>query len=63
MIIEGVCPTDLCGDLSDVAVAIETGRIRFSRWSVGHVVLSCYPGQEAGQLRVDGRVVRKLSQR
>ena len=55
-IIEGVCPADLCSDLSDVAIASETGRVRVSRWSVGHVVLSRYPGQEAGQLRIDGRV-------
>ena len=58
--IEGVCPADLCSDLSDVAIASETGRVRVSRWSVGHVVLSSYPGQEAGQLRVDGRVVGVL---
>ena len=53
---KGVCPADLCSDLIDVAVANETGRVRVSRWSVLHVVLSCNPGQEAGQLRVDGRV-------
>ena len=59
-ITEGVCPADLCSDLSDVAIASETGRVRVSRWSVGHVVLSRYPGQEAGQLRVDGRVGGEL---
>ena len=52
-IIEGVCPADLCSDLSDVAIASETGRVRVSRWSEVHVVLSRYPGQEAGQLRVN----------
>ena len=57
-----VCPADLCSDLSDVAIASETGRVRVSRWSVGHVVLSRYPGQEAGQLRVDGRVGGELPQ-
>ena len=61
-IIEGVCPADLCSDLSDVAIASETGRVRVSRWSVGHVVLSRYPRQEAGQLRVDGRVGGELPQ-
>ena len=60
LIIEGVCPADLCSDLSDVAIASETGRVRVSRRSVGHVVLSRYPGQEAGQLRVDGRVGGRL---
>ena len=30
-IIEGVCPADLCSDLSDVAIAIKTGRVRISR--------------------------------
>ena len=29
---EGVCPADLCSDLSDVAIASETGRVRVSRW-------------------------------
>ena len=61
-IIEGVCPADLRSDLSDVAIASETGRVRVSRWSVGHVVLSRYPGQEAGQLRVDCGIVGKLFQ-
>ena len=61
-VIEWVCPADLCSDLSDVAIASETGRVRVSRWSVGHVVLSRYPGQEAGQLRVDCRVGRILPQ-
>ena len=56
VIIEGVSPANLCSDLSDVAIAIETGRVRVSRRSVGHVVLSRYPWQEAGQLRIDGRV-------
>ena len=51
-----VCPADLCSDLSDVAIASETGRVRVSRWSEVHVVLSRNPGQEAGQLRVDCRV-------
>ena len=60
VITEGVCPADLCSDLSDVAIARETGRVRVSRWSVGHVVLSGNPGQEAGQLRVDSRVGGKL---
>ena len=60
VIIEGVCPADLCSDLSDVAIASETGRVRVSRWSEVHVVLSRYPGQEAGQLRVDNRVVGEL---
>ena len=59
-IIKGVCPAVLCSDLIDVAIAIETGRVRVSRWCVGHVVLSSYPGQEAGQLRVDGRVGGEL---
>ena len=61
-IIKGVCPADLCSDLSDVAVAIETGRVRVFRWSVGHVVLSRNPRQEAGQLRVDCRVGGALPQ-
>ena len=43
-IIEGVCAADLCSDLSDVAIASETGKVRVSRWCVLHVVLSCYPG-------------------
>ena len=59
---EGVCPADLCSDLSDVAIASETGRVRVSRWCVVHVVLSCYPGQIARQLRVDRRVLRALVQ-
>ena len=59
---EGVCPADLCSDLSDVAIASETGRVRVFRWSVVHVVLSRNPGQEAGQLRVDGRVGGELPQ-
>ena len=42
-----VCPADLGSDLSDVALAIETGRVRLSSWSVLHVVLSCHPGQVA----------------
>ena len=40
-------PADLGSDLSDVAIAIETGRVRVSSWSVLHVVLSCNPGQVA----------------
>ena len=63
VIIEWVGPADLCSDLSDVAIASETGRVRVFRWSVGHVVLSRNPGQEAGQLRVDGRVGGALQQR
>ena len=31
---EGVCPADICSDLSDVAIASETGRVRVSRWCV-----------------------------
>ena len=62
-IIERVCPADLCSDLSDVAIASETGRVRVSRWSEVHVVLSRNPGQEAGQLRVDCRVGGSLRQR
>ena len=62
VIIEGVCPADLCSDLSDVAIASETGRVRLSSWSVLHVVLSSNPGQKAGQLRVDGRVGGGLPQ-
>ena len=61
-IIEGICPADLCSDLSDVAITIETGRVGVSRWCVLHVVLSSYPGQVARQLRVDGRIVRELAQ-
>ena len=56
-IIKGVCPADLCSDLIDVSSASETGRVRVSREGVLHVVLSCNPGQEAGELRVDGRVL------
>ena len=58
--IEGVCPADLCSDLSDVSIASETGRVRVSRWCVVHVVLSCNPGQIARQLRVDGRILGVL---
>ena len=58
-----VCPADLCSDLSDVAIASETGRVRVSRWSEVHVVLSRNPGQEAGQLRVYCRVGGELLQR
>ena len=61
-ITEGVCPADLCSDLSDVSIASGTGRVRVSRWCVVHVVLSCYPGQIARQLRVDGRVEAELLQ-
>ena len=59
-VIEWVGPADLCSDLSDVSMASETGRVRFPRWCVVHVVLSCYPGQEAGQLGVDGRIGGEL---
>ena len=31
-IIEGVCPADLCRDLSNVAIASDTGRVLVSRW-------------------------------
>ena len=62
LIIEGVCPADLCSDLSDVSIASGTGRVRDSRWCVVHVVLSCYPGQIARQFRVDRRVVGELAQ-
>ena len=55
-VIVGVCPAVLFSDLSDVSIASETGRVRVCRWSVVHVVLSCHPGQVAGQLGVDGRV-------
>ena len=51
-----VCSADLGSDLSDVAIASETGSVSVSRWSVVHVVLSRYPGQEARQLHVDTRV-------
>ena len=43
----GVCPAFLSSDLIDVAIASETGRVRVSRWCVGHVVLSCNPGKIA----------------
>ena len=59
-IIEWVGPADLCSDLSDVSIASETGRVRVCWWSEVHVVLSRNPGQEAGQLRVDGRVLGDL---
>ena len=49
-------PADLGCDLSDVAMPSETVRVRVCRWSVVHVVLSCHPGQVAGQLRVHGWV-------
>ena len=62
IIIEGVCPADLCSDLIDVSIASGTGRVRVSRWCVVHVVLSCYPGQIARQLRVDGGVEAELLQ-
>ena len=61
-IIEGVCPADLCSDLSDVSIASGTGRVRDSRWCVVHVVLSCYPGQIARQPGVDRRVGGLLGQ-
>ena len=59
---EGVCPADICSDLSDVAIAIETGRVRVSRWCVVYVVDKCNPRQVTGQLCVDGRVVGALVQ-
>ena len=59
-IIEGVCPADLCSDLSDIAIAVETGRVSVFRWSVVQVVLSCYPGQIARQLRINDRVFGTL---
>ena len=62
LIIEGVCPADLCSDLIDVSIASGTGRVRVTRWCVVHVVLSCYPGQIARQLRVDRRVGGALLQ-
>ena len=62
IIIEGVCPADLCSDLSDVAIASGTGRVRDSRWCVVHVVLSCYPGQIARQPSVYRRVLGELEQ-
>ena len=62
IIIEGVCPADLCSDLSDVSIASGTGRVRVSRWCVVHVVLSCYPGQIARQFCVDRRVGGELFQ-
>ena len=62
MIIEGVCPADLCSDLSDVSIASGTGRVRDSRWCVVHVVLSCYPGQIARQPGVYRRVLGGLDQ-
>ena len=40
-------PADLGSDLSDVALASETSRVRLSSWSVLHVVLSSNPGQIA----------------
>ena len=51
-----ICPAQLGSNLSDVAMPSETVRVRVCRWSVVHVVLSCHPGQVAGQLGVDGRV-------
>ena len=51
-----ICPADLGSDLSDVAMPSETVRVRVCRWSVVHVVLSCHPGQVAGQLGVHSRV-------
>ena len=61
-IIKGVCPADLCSDLSDVAIAVETGRVSVFRWCVVQVVLSCNPGQVTRQLRVDGRILGALRQ-
>ena len=62
IIIEGVCPAFLCSDLSDVAIASETGRVLVSRWCVVHVVLSCRPGKVARQLCVDRRVLGLLAE-
>ena len=62
IIIEGVCPADLCSDLINISIASETGRVRFTRGCVGHLVLSCHPGQVAGQPSVDRRVVGVLVQ-
>ena len=59
--IERVCPADLSSDLSDVALTIETGRVRVSRWCVVHVVLSCYPGQKTRQLCINCRIVGFLA--
>ena len=53
LIIGRGCPADLGSDLSDVAIASETGRVRLSRWCVLHVVLSGDPGKVARELRVD----------
>ena len=60
---EWVCPADLCSDLSDVAIASDTGRVRVSRRCVGHVVLSRYPGQIARKPGVDSRVLGALGER
>ena len=57
VITEGVCPADLCSDLSYVAIPSETGRVSVFSWCVVQVVLSCNPGQIARELRVDGRVL------
>ena len=57
-----VCPADLGSDLGDVALTFEAGRVRVSRLCEVHLVLSCHPGQVAGQLRVDGRVLGGLVQ-
>ena len=56
----GIGPADLGSDLSDVALTSETGRVRVSSWSVVHVVLGCYPGQVARQLRINCRVLGEL---
>ena len=61
-IIEGVCPADLCSDLINISIASETGRVRLCRGCVGHLVLSCHPGQVAGQPSVDRRVGGALAQ-
>ena len=60
IIIEGVCPADICSDLSNVAIASETGRVRLSRWGVVHVVLSSNPGKIARQLRIHRRICGEL---
>ena len=58
---EGICATDLSSDLCDVPVAFRTVRILLISWRVVHVVLGGHPGQETGELRVDGRVVGALA--
>ena len=62
-IIEGVCPADLCSDLINISIASETGRVSVCRGCVGHLVLSCHPGQVARQPSVDRRVGGALEQK